>query len=106
VDACELNRDLIGSLARDDRLGDAELVDALAHDLDRAVEILLCDLPTLRRLRLEDDLEPALEVEPEGRLLVGRRARDREQGYARERRRDEAEQDEMSTPVGHRQVEG
>ena len=67
VDACELNRDLIGSLARDDGLGDAELVDALAHDLDRAVEILLRDLPALRRLRLEDDLEPALEVEAEGR---------------------------------------
>ena len=80
VDACELNRDLIGSLARDDRLGDAELVDALAHDLDRAVEILLRDLPALRRLRLEDDLEPALEVEAERRRAEEREHDDPDDG--------------------------
>ncbi len=67
MDAGELDGDLVGALARDDRLGDADLVDALPHDLDRAVEILLGNLPALRRFRLEDDLEPALQVEAQGR---------------------------------------
>ena len=60
------------------------------------------DLLALRRHRLQDDLEAALEVEAERRLLVDRRARDREQGNADERREDEAHQDEMRAPLGAR----
>ena len=67
VDAGELDDDLVRPWRRDHRLGDAELVDAVPHDLDRAVEIVLRDLLPLRRLRLEDDLEAALQVEAERR---------------------------------------
>ena len=49
-------------------LGNAELVDARADDLDRTVHVLLGYLLPLRRLRLEDDLEPSLQVEAERRL--------------------------------------
>ena len=67
MDAGQLHGDLVAALAGDDGLGNAELVDAVPHDLDRAVEIVLRDLPPLRRLRLEDDLEAALEIEAQGR---------------------------------------
>ena len=57
-----------------------ELVDAIAHDLDRAVEVLLRQLAIRRRNGLERDLEPALQVEAERRLLVQRRCGDRHEG--------------------------
>ncbi len=92
VDAGELDGDLVGALARDDRLGDADLVDALPHDLDRAVEIVLRDLPTLRRLRLEDDLEPALQVEAQGR-----RAEERQHDDPGHGGQDRGENDQVAT---------
>ena len=55
VDVRERDVDLILARALDLRLGDAELVDALAHDLDRAVDRLAGDLRLLRRLGLVDE---------------------------------------------------
>ena len=49
--------------------------------------------------RLEHDLEAALEVEPLGRRLVYRRARDREQRDARDREEQSRDEDEMGAPV-------
>ena len=73
---------------------DAELVDAVPHDLDRALEVLLGQLAVRRRNRLERHLETALEVEAERRLLVERRAGDREQRNADEGRGEQPEDEE------------
>ena len=82
----ELDHDLVRALLADLGLGDAELVDAVAHDVDRAVMSSAVSLWPARRLRLEHDLEAALEVEALAQRLVDRRARDREQRDADERR--------------------
>ena len=60
VDAGELDDDLVRALLADLGLGDAELVDPLPHDVDRASEIVGRKLVPLRRDRLQDDLEAAL----------------------------------------------
>ena len=65
VHAGELDDDLVGALLADLGLGDAELVDPVPHDRDRAVEVGGRDLVALRRHRLEHDLEAALQVETE-----------------------------------------
>ena len=58
--------DLVLADPRDLGLGDAERVDPLADDLDRAVDVLGGDLGDLRRrAALVDELGAALEVEPE-----------------------------------------
>ena len=44
-DARELDRDLVVALPRDDRLGDAELVDPVPDDRLGALEVVLGDLP-------------------------------------------------------------
>ena len=74
------------ALLADLRLRDAELVDAPLHDRDRAVEVVRRELVALRRNRLQDHLEAALEVEAESRLLVDRRPGDGEHDRADERR--------------------
>ena len=87
-DACEGDRDLVRPLLADLRLGDADLVDAVADDLHRPVHVLLRQLLALRRARLEDDLEAALEVEPEGRAPEEPQRDDGEDG-ADQREKDE-----------------
>ena len=72
LDARQLDRDLVVALGANLGLRDAELVDARAHDRDRPVEVLLRQLAIPRRDRLQRDLEPALEVEAERRLLLER----------------------------------
>ena len=94
LDAGKLDDDLVVALRPDLGLRDAELVDAVPHDLDRAVEVLVRELAVRRRNCLQRDLEPALEVEAERRRLVERRSRDREQRDADERR-DEQPDDEV-----------
>jgi len=101
VDAGELDDDLIGALLSDLRLGDAELVDPVAHDVDRPVDVRRGQLVTLRWDRFQDDLEATLQVEAQRRAPVDRRARDRQERNADERRDDDAEQSEVSTPVCH-----
>src|ERR671937_1552118 len=78
VDAGKLDDDLVRLLDADVGLGDAELVDPALHDVLRPVEVVLRQLVALRRDRLQDDLEAALQVEAERRLLVDRAARDGE----------------------------
>ena len=72
----------------------AELVDAAPHDLDGAVEVLVREIAVRRRNRLQRHLEPTLEVEPERRRLVERRAGDREQRHADERRGKQPENED------------
>ena len=64
-DACQLDHDLVRALLSELRLGDAELVDAIPHDVDGAIEVFSGERVSLRRMSLEHDLETALEVEPE-----------------------------------------
>ena len=88
-DACELDDDLVRALLAELRLGDAELVDAVPHDVDGAIEIVRRERVSLRRMSLEHDLETALEVEPERRAPVERRAGHGDQGHADERGHDQ-----------------
>ena len=67
---------------------------------DRSVEILLPQLAALRWNRLQRVLEPALEVEPERRLVADRRPRDGHRRHRDERGDDERDDDE-GRPAGH-----
>ena len=71
LDARQVDLDLRVAGLQQLRLGDAEGVDALAHDLQRALERLLRDGRLLgRRLALVDELDAALEVEAELGVLL------------------------------------
>ena len=94
LDAGEIDHDLVVALLADLRLRNAEPVDSVAKDLDRAVEVFLGEVTVRRRNRLQRDLEPALEVEPERRRLVQRRAGGREQHDADERYDEQPEYEE------------
>ena len=94
LDAGKLDDDLVVALRPDLGLRDAELVDAIPHDLDGTVEVLVREIAVRRRNCLQRDLEPALEVEAERRRLVERRSRDCEQRDADECR-DEQPDDEV-----------
>ena len=59
----------------------------------------------LPRLRLEDHLEAALEIQAEGHLLVYRRTGDRERHHARECERDPGHQEQILTTVCHERLE-
>jgi len=66
VDAGELHHDAVPSLRVDRRLGDAELVDAVADDLEGAGDrVPLRVVGEFRRLDLEHEVHPAAQVEPE-----------------------------------------
>ena len=84
VDAGELDDDLVGALLANLGLRDAELVDAVPHDVLRDRHPRRVDILVLRRNRLEDDFEAALEIEPLLRRLVPRGAGD---GHVERRRR-------------------
>ena len=87
VHAGELDHDLVGALLADLRRRDAELVDAVPHDRDRAVEVARLELVPLRRLRLEHDLEAALQVEALLHAPVERRAGHGQEADSDERQR-------------------
>jgi len=99
VNAGELDDDLVRALLPDLRLGHAELVDAVPHDVDRPTEIFRRELVALRRHRFQDDLEAALEVEAQRQLLMDRRTWDHQKGDADERRQDAADEDQMATAI-------
>ena len=99
LDAREVDHDLIVALLADLRLGDAEAVDAVAEDLDGAVEVGLLQRPVRRRHRLEGHLEAALEVEAESRLVADRRAGNREQADADQRRDDQRDENEVRSAI-------
>ena len=65
------------------------------EDLDRPVEVLLRDLVALRRLRPEDDLEAALEVEALLHAAVERRPGHAEERHAHEGEEDQDDQDQV-----------
>jgi hypothetical protein len=94
----QLDVDLVRPLLRHDRLRDAELVDALADDLDRAVHVVRRQRLALGRLSLEDDLDAALKVESLAEGPVDRRARQRERDDAAERGEDEDDEREVGAP--------
>jgi len=81
----QLDHDLVLALLRDDGLGDAELVDAVAHDVDRPRHVVRRQDVPARRLRLQDDLEAALQIESLPELLVDRGARPADKEDADER---------------------
>ena len=95
MDACELDHDLVRALLRHDRLVHAELVDPLLHDVHGTVELGRAQLHAGRRVRLQDDLEPALEVEALADRFVDGRAGDPDRDHARESGQDQADQDQM-----------
>jgi hypothetical protein len=99
VDAGELDDDLIRALLADLGLRDSELVDPLPHNVDRPGDVVRGQLVVLGRNRLQDDLETSLEIEAERGLLVYRRARERQEADADQRRQDAAEQDQVVTAI-------
>ena len=63
--AGDLDDDVLSALGRDVRLGDTGRVDALTDDGRRLVQLLLRGRCPVLRLRAEDDLGAALEIERE-----------------------------------------
>jgi hypothetical protein len=101
----EPDRDLPRAGALDLGLGDAQRVDALAHRLDRVVDGLRRDLRDLRRrLALVDELDAALEVEPELGVLRERRPRDDHQQRQHEQSGDDAQDRQVAGTACHRGV--
>ncbi len=96
LDAREVDLDLVLARARELGLGDAEGVDAVAHDVQRALERLGVDRRLLGRLALVDELDAALEVEAE----LGRLGQDRDRG-SRDQAEDDQQNEEMATAFGH-----
>ena len=96
-DARQGHLDLVAARALQLGLGDAERVDAAAHDVERAVERFRRDRRLLlRRLALVDELDAALEVETQFGLLGDDHHR-RHGDEAEHREQDE----EVATTIGH-----
>ena len=97
LDVGQPDGDLVAARALDLRLRDAELVDALAHDVDRAVDRILGHLGLGgRRLGLVDELDAALEVEAQPRLL-----RRDDDGRGGDQARDQEQDQAVAAAVGH-----
>ena len=71
LDAREVDLDLVLAGSEELGLGDAELVDALLHQVDRALHRVGVDRLLGGRLRPVDELNTALQVETEHRRLGG-----------------------------------
>jgi hypothetical protein len=97
LDARQADVDLVLARALQLRLGDTERVDAVAHDVQRAIEALRRDRRLLLgRPRLVDELNAPLQVETEARGLRG------DHGCRRGYQPQDGEQDEeVATAVGH-----
>ena len=87
-DPREVDGDLVVALLADLRLGDTDLVDAIPDDLHGPVEVIRRQLLPGLGTRLEHDLQPALQVEAEGRRAEKAERDDRRHGT------EEDEQDE------------
>ncbi len=97
LDAWEVDLDLVVAGEQQLGLGDAERVDALAHDVERVLQRLLRDRRLLRRrLARVDQLHAALQVEAEHRVP----ARDRVDG-PRDQREDGQQDEERAAAFGH-----
>ncbi len=99
LDAGQVDHDLVVALLADLGLRDAEPVDAVAEDLDRAVEVGLLQRPVGRRHGLQRHLEAALEIEPEGRRLLDRRSGNRKQPDSDESGGDQCNKGEVRSTV-------
>ena len=84
-----------GALLADLGLGDAELVDAVPHDVDRAVEIVGVSSWPRGGCAWSTTSRPPWRSRPLRSVLVDRRARNREQRNADERRDEQPDQDEV-----------
>ena len=93
--------DLVTARTLNFGLRDAEAVDALAHDVHRALDGIGRDLAELRRLGLVDERRPAFEIKALARLLRQRRSRDDHRQRKDEQDADEGEDDEISATVCH-----
>ena len=71
LDAREVDLDLVLARLEELGLGDAELVDALLHEVDRPLHRVRVDRLLGGRLRPVDELNTALQVETENRRLGG-----------------------------------
>ena len=92
--------DFVFARALDFRLCDADLVDALAHDVDRPVQRFRVDFRLRRGLALVDELDAALQVEAEARLF--RRDHRHRGGY----QTGDDEQDQgVAAAIGHSTVQ-
>jgi hypothetical protein len=101
-DVRQADRDLVRPGALDLRLGDAQCVGALADRLDRVVDRLRRDLRHLRRrAALVDQLDAALQVEAEARLLLERAARNDQQRRQHEQAGNGREDREVSSAACH-----
>ena len=101
VDSSELDDDVGGALARDVRRGDAELVDAVENDVLRGLHLRRVDRLAAVRDRPEDDLEAALQIEAQRRLLIRRRAGDGEERGADRGGQDDRHEDEVVAAFSH-----
>ena len=98
----QADRDLVLARALDLGLGDAERVRPLADRLDGVVDRLRRDLGHLgRRAALVDELDAALEVQPEPRLLLQGAARNDQERRQRQQPGDCGEDREVSSATGH-----
>ena len=102
LDRRETDRDLVCACLLDLGLRDTERVRALPDRLDRVLDRLRRDLRHLRRrATLVDQLDPALEVEPEARLLRERGAGDVDEQRQHEGERDDAQDAEVAFSGAH-----
>ena len=96
--------DFVRARALDFRLGDAQLVDALAHDVDRAVPAIRRPLSLRRRPALVCELDAALQVQAETRFLRLHDAGDADDHEQRQDHQPEDDQQDegVAAAVGHR----
>jgi hypothetical protein len=86
MDGGKLDHDLVRALLADLRLRDAELVDAVPHDVDGPVDVFGREHVPSWRLCFEHDLEATLEVEALTERAVSRGAGHRDERDAHESR--------------------
>jgi hypothetical protein len=100
--------DLVAAGGPDLDAAHAELVAARAHDVDRVGERRPVDRQAGGGARLEDQLGPALQIEPEMGLLRLDDSRDADGDQQRHehQRRDEREDEGVAGSVAHRALSG
>ena len=101
LDARQVDLDLILARPVELGLGDAERVDAVAHDVQRALQRLCGDLRLLGRLALIDEPDAALEVEPELR-----RVREENRHRTRDQPEDDQQDQQVAAALGHAKYSG
>ena len=101
VDARQVDLDLIVAGTGELGLGDAERVDAIAHDVQRALQRLGRDLRLLGRLALVDEPDTTLEIEAELRRVGEENGRG-----ARDQPEDDQQDEQMAAAFRHAKCSG